>query len=262
MGGLIAGLILSGFYIAYILIRCYFQPHLGPAVPREERMIPLTQKFVYLKGLIIPLLLMCAVLGSIFFGLATPTEASGVGALGAIVSSAVHRRLSWENLKYALFQTVKATCMIAWIFFGVAAFSAVFTLAGASRMIENFILGLPLCRWGILVAMQIFYLIMGVPMDWLGNLMITGPIFIPIIKELGFCAVWFGVLFNVNMQIAYLSPPVGTSMYYLKGVSPPEITMGDIFRAVLPFVACQLVALALMIAFPEIIMWLPELMRG
>ena len=262
MGGLVAGVLLGGLYITYILIRCYFQPHLGPPLSKEERMMPLPQKLAYLRGLILPGLLMTAVLGSIFLGMATPTEAAGVGALGAIISAAVHRQLSWQNVKWALFRTTRITCMIAWIFFGVSAFSAVFTLAGAGKMVESMIIGLPLGRWGILIAMQVFYLIMGVPMDWLGCLMITGPIFIPIIKELGFDAVWFGVLFNVNMQIAYLTPPVGSSMYYLKGVAPPEVSMGDIFRSVLPFVGCQLIGLSLIIAFPRMVMWLPEMVIG
>lgn len=262
MGGLVAGVLLGGLYIAYILIRCYFQPHLGPPMPKEERMMPLAQKLAYLRGLILPGLLMTAVLGSIFLGMATPTEAAGVGALGALISAAVHRQLSWQNVKYALFVTTRTTCMIAWIFFGVKAFSAVFILAGAGKMVENMIIGLPLGPWGILISMQVFYLIMGVPMDWLGCLMITGPIFIPIIRELGFDPVWFGILFNVNMQIAYLSPPVGSSMYYLKGVAPPGITMGDIFRSVLPFVGLQLIGLILIIAFPRIVMWLPELVIG
>lgn len=262
MGGLCAGVLLGGLYIAYILIRCYFQPHLGPPLSKEERMMPLPQKLAHLRGLIIPGLLMTAVLGSIFLGIATPTEAAGVGALGALISAAVHRKLSWENVKHALFVTTRTTCMIAWIFFGVKAFSAVFTLAGAGKMVESMIIGLPLGPWGILISMQVFYLIMGVPMDWLGCLMITGPIFIPIIRELGFDAVWFGILFNVNMQIAYLSPPVGSSMYYLKGVAPPEVTMGDIFRSVLPFVGLQLIGLSLIIAFPRIVMWLPEMVIG
>jgi tripartite ATP-independent transporter DctM subunit len=256
MGGLVAGLLLSGLFIVYILIRCYFQPHLGPPVPREERMkITLTQKLVLLRGLIIPALLMIGVLGSIFLGVATPTEAAGIGALGSLLSAAVHRKLTWENLKYALFQTTQATCMIAWIFFSVATFSSVFTLAGASKLVEDAIMGLPLGPWGILIFMQVFYLIMGVPMDWLGCLMITAPIFLPIVEGLGFDLVWFGVLFNVNMQIAYLSPPVGASMYYLKGVAPPEITIGDIFRSTFPFIGLQLIGLILILAFPQIVMW-------
>lgn len=222
-------------------------------------MIPLAQKLVLLKDLIVPGILMAAVLGSIFLGVATPTEAAGVGALGSMASAAIYRHLNWKNLKHVLFRTVRATCMIAWIFFGVTVFSAVFTLAGAGKMVENIIVGLPLSPMGIIIVMQVFYLIMGVPMDWLGCLMITAPIFLPIVEELGFCLVWFGVLFNVNMQIAYLSPPVGAGMFYLKGVAPPGVTMGDIFRSVLPYLGCQLIVLVLIMALPQIVMWLPNL---
>jgi tripartite ATP-independent transporter DctM subunit len=198
---------------------------------------------------------MFAVLGSIFLGVATATEAAGVGALGSILSAAIHRKITWENLKHVLHQTVHATCMIAWIFFGVAVFSSVFTLAGAGRLVEDVMMGLPGGPWGIIIFIQVFWLIMGVPMDWLGCLMITGPIFIPIVDELGFSLVWLGVLFNVNMQIAFLTPPVGSSMYYLKGVAPPTITMGDIFRSVWPFVGLQVIVLILITAFPQIILW-------
>lgn len=262
MGGLVAGVLLGVLYITYILIRCYLQPHLAPPAPKEERMLPVTEKLAYLRGLILPFILVTAVLGTIFLGIATPSEAAGVGALGSIISAAVYRQLNWENVKYALFVTTRTTCMIAWIFFGVKAFSAVFILAGAGQMVEDMIIGLPLGPWGILISMQVFYLIMGVPMDWLGCLMITGPIFIPIVEALGFDVVWFGVLFNVNMQIAYLSPPVGSSMYYLKGVAPPEVSMGDIFRSVWPFVACQFIGLSLIIAFPRMVLWLPEMVIG
>jgi tripartite ATP-independent transporter DctM subunit len=254
MAGLFAGLLLTGLYIAYIVSRCYFQPHLAPPMPKAERMTTI-QKFVILKGLTIPVLLMLVVLGMIFLGMATPTEAAGVGALGSMLSAAVRRRLTWQNLKHSLFQTTQATCMIAWIFFGVAAFTSVFTLTGAGKMIEESIMGLPLGPWGMLIFMQVFYLILGVPLDWLGCLMITAPIFIPIVKEMGFDLVWFGVLFNLNMQIAYLSPPVGATLFYLKGVAPPQITMGDIFRSVFPFIGLQLIALILIMVFPQIVMW-------
>ncbi|MBT9132182.1 MAG: C4-dicarboxylate TRAP transporter large permease protein DctM [Firmicutes bacterium] len=258
LGGLCAGLILVSLYLAYILIRCRLQPHLAPSLPREERELPISQKLAGLKGLIIPMMLMSAVLGTIFLGIATPTEAAGIGALGATLSAAIHRQLTWENLKTALFQTTQITCMIAWIFFTVAAFSSVFTLAGAGKWVEEVILGLPFGPMGIIISMQVVYLLLGVPMDWLGCLMITGPIFIPIVRDLGFDPIWFGVLFNMNMQIAFLSPPVGSAMYYLKGVAPPEITIGDIFRSTVPFVGLQFIGLILVIAFPQLVTWLPH----
>lgn len=259
-GGLGAGLMLAGLYIAYILIRSYLQPHLAPLAPPEERNIPLRKKIVALRGVIIPLLLVLAVLGSIFQGVATPTEAAGVGALGALLSAAFHRQLNWRNVRDAVYRSTRSTCMILWIFFAVSSFSAVFTLAGGGEMVEKTILDLPLGPWGILIAIQIFYIIMGVPMDWLGILLITGPVVIPIVKDLGFDLIWFGILFDVNMQIAYLSPPVGAAMFYLKSVAPKDITMGDIFRAAMPFVGLQLIGLILIMVFPQIVMYPVEVL--
>ena len=254
-GGLGAGLLLAFIYITYILLRSYLQPHMAPLAPPEERAVPLRKKFVALRGIIVPLALVIAVLGSIFQGVATPTEAAGVGALGALLSAAVYRELTWQNVKDAVFRTTRSTCMILWIFFAVSAFSSVFTLAGGGDLVEQTILDLPLGPWGILIAIQVFYIIMGVPMDWLGILLITGPVVIPIVQDLGFDLVWFGVLFDVNMQIAYLSPPVGSAMFYLKSVAPPSVTMGDIFRAALPFAGLQLIGLILLMIFPEIVLW-------
>jgi tripartite ATP-independent transporter DctM subunit len=259
-GGLGAGLLLASLYITYIMIRSYLQPHLAPPAPPEERAMPFRQKVAALRGVIIPLLLVLSVLGSIFQGVATPSEAAGVGALGAMLSAAVHRELTWQNIKDAIYRTTRSTCMILWIFFAVSSFSAVFTLAGGGELVEKTILSLPLGPWGILIAIQVFYIIMGVPMDWLGILLITGPVVIPIVKDLGFDLIWFGVLFDVNMQIAYLSPPVGAAMFYLKSVAPPDISMGDIFRAALPFVGMQFIGHILIMVFPEIVMWPVEVL--
>lgn len=259
-GGLGAGLLLASLYIAYIMLRSWLQPQLAPGPPPEERDIPLRDKLVALKGIILPLGLVLLVLGSIFTGAATPTEAAGVGAAGSLLTAAIHRRLSWQNLKDALFRSTRSTCMILWIFFAVATFSSVFTLAGGGALVENTILGLPLGPWGILISIQVFYIIMGVPMDWLGILLITGPVVIPIVKDLGFDLIWFGVLFDINMQIAYLSPPVGSAMFYLKSVAPKEITMGDIFLAALPFAGLQLIGLILVMIFPQIVLWPAEML--
>ncbi len=254
-GGVGAGLLLVVLYLTYILLRSYLQPDFAPPAPPEERALPLKQKILELRGLIIPLGLVLLVLGSIFQGAATPTEAAGVGAVGALVSAAIHRRLDWQLVKDAVFRTTRSTAMILWIFFAVSAFSSVFTLAGGGEMIGNAILSLPLGPWGILIAIQAFYIAMGVPMDWLGILLITGPVVIPIVKDLGFDLIWFGILFDVNMQIAYLSPPVGAAMFYLKSVAPKEITMGDIFLAALPFAGLQFIGLILIMVFTEIVLY-------
>jgi tripartite ATP-independent transporter DctM subunit len=259
-GGLGAGLLLASLYVGYIMIRSLIQPELAPKAPPEERYIPLRDKLVALKGIVIPLGLVLLVLGSIFTGAATPTEAAGVGAVGALISAAIHRQLTWQNVQDAVFRSTRSTCMILWIFFAVSAFSSVFTLAGGGQLVENTILNLPLGPWGILIAIQAFYILMGVPMDWLGILLITGPVVIPIVKDLGFDLVWFGILFDVNMQIAYLSPPVGAAMFYLKSVAPKEITMGDIFKAALPFCGLQLLGLILIMIFPQIVLWPAEVL--
>ena len=259
-GGLGAGMLLVFIYISYILIRSYANPNFAPAAPPEERFIPLGQKIVALRGVIIPFALVLAVLGSIFQGVATPTEAAGVGAVGALISAAIHRQLSWANVKEAAIRTTRSTCMILWIFFAVSAFSSVFTLAGGSELVEKAILDLPFGPWGILISIQAFYILLGVPMDWLGILLITGPVVIPIVKDLGFDLIWFGVLFDVNMQIAYLSPPVGAAMFYLKSVAPKDITMGDIFLAALPFAGLQFIGLVLIMIFPEIVLWPAEVL--
>jgi len=260
-GGILPGLLLAALYIAYISIRSFLQPDFAPAPPKTESVLSLRQKLVLLKGIILPALLIVIVLGSIFAGIATPTEAAGVGSLGSILSAAIYRRLSWETVKEVVFETTKVTCMLMWLIFGASSLIGVYTLAGGARFIEEMILGLPLGPWGILIAMQILLIILGMFIDFIGILFITGPIFVPIIVKLGFDPIWFGVLFNLNMQISFLSPPFGLALFYLKGVAPPGITMGDLYRSVWPFIIIQLFVLALTMIFPQIAMWLPDMMK-
>ncbi len=260
MAGVVPGLILAGFYIAYIVIRCYVQPGLAPAASEEERNLPLVQRLALLKGLILPALVAFGVLGSLYAGLATPTEAAGVGCLGAFIAAGVHGRLTWENVTRAVVDTTKVTCMLYWLFFGASTLIGVYTLAGGTNFMKQTITALPIGPWGILSLMMIIWIILGCLIDWIGILLLTAPIFVPIIETLGFNTVWFGVLFCLNMQISYLSPPFGPAVFYLKGVTPPEITMGDIFHSIWPFMALQVVALAIVMAFPQLALWLPSLM--
>lgn len=260
MGGVFSGILLAGLYIAYISIRCFINPKLGPALPEEERRVPLRQKLGYMKGLIMPAFLAVVVLGSIYAGVATPTEAAGVGAMGATLCAVIRRRLSWRGMKEVVFETAKTTTMIMWLMFGASALVGVYTLAGGAKFIEDIILGLGLGPWGILIVMQIIFIILGMFLDSIGILLLTIPIFIPIILDLGFDPIWFGVLFVMNMQIGFLSPPFGIAIFYLKGVTPPDITTGDLFRAVWPFILLQLLGLALVMIFPQIALWLPNIM--
>lgn len=259
LGGVGPGLLLAACYILYIGIRSYLQPNLAPALCKED-MLPLRDKLILMKHLILPVLLILSVLGSIFAGIATPSEAAAVGALGAVICTAVRQKLTWKTLKEVGFETTKIACMILWVIFGAYSLAGVYILAGGDKFVEEIIVGLGLGPWGTIIAMQIIFIILGMFIDWIGILMITMPVFIPIITELGFDPLWFGILFTINTQIGFLSPPFGLACFYMKAASPPEITMGQIYRSTLPFIIIQIIVLALVMVFPQIGLWLPNLM--
>lgn len=260
-GGVIPGLVLVALYILYIGIRCFFQPHLAPTLPPEERG-SFKQKVVLSKGIILPVLLIFGVLGSIFFGIASPTEASSVGAAGAIICAAVYRRLNWTLIKDTMYRSMGIIGMVMWILFAAFAFAGVFVATGGSQLTKEFILGLGLKPFHVVLVMTLSYFVLGCFINELTIMVITVPIYLPILLQLGYDPVWFGILFIVNMQMAYLTPPFGFCMFYLKGVTPPEITMGDIYRAVFPFVGLQAIGVLLVMFFPQLVLWLPELVFG
>ena len=260
-GGLIPGLILSFFYVSYIGIRCYLKPQLGLAVPKEER-VSLRKKIALSRGLILPVLLIVGVLGSIFGGIASPTESAAVGAGGAIVCAAIYRRLNWQMLKEACYRTIMVTGMCMWILFGAMSFSSVFIATGGPQLVEEFVLGLEVAPIAIIFMMMLSYFILGCFMEDLTMLLLTIPIYLPILLGLGYDPVWFGVLFMVNMQMAFLTPPFGFTLFYMKGVAPPEVTIGDIYRSVIPFVGLQWIGLLLVLFFPQLALWLPEIVFG
>ena len=261
MGGVVPGLVLTALFVAYIGIRCLLQPHMGPALPKEERGT-FAQKITSLRAVILPVILVFLVLGSIFTGAATPTEAAALGAAGSLVCAAVYRRLTWKMLKEANYQTLRLVGMVMLIVSAATIFANVYNALGAPDLIQSSIAKLPVSRYVILVGIQITWFILGCLLDPIGIMMITVPVYVPLIKSLGFDPLWFGVLFIVNMEMGYLTPPFGFNLFYLKGVVPPEITMGDIYRSVTPFVTLQAVGLVLCILFPKIITWLPSLMMG
>ncbi len=262
MGGVLPGVLLSLLFIVYIIIRCWLQPELGPAPPLEEReQITFKAKLLALRSVILPILLIVGVLGSIYAGIATPTEAAGVGSLGAIISAAVYRRLTWTNLKESVHITAQITAMILWITIGARCFISVFTAVGGDELILNFVSGLALNRWIVLILMQVMLIFLGLFLDEIGIILLCVPIFLPIIRALNFDPVWFGILFLVNAQMDYITPPFGYTLFYLKGVAPVGVTMGDIYRSVIPFVLLQALGLGLCMLFPEIVLWLPSLMK-
>jgi len=258
-GGVFAGLTLAGLFITYIGIRCFFQKNLGPPVPEEER-VSWAKKFLSLRALVLPIILIVSVLGSIFAGIASPTEAAGVGALGSIICAAIHHKLNWRMFQEAVYTTLRLTCMVYWIIFGAAVFVAVYQALGAKEMVQGVFELLPGGRWGIIIAMQLTFFILGCFINPTGIIMLTIPIYFPIIIELGFDPIWFGVLFIINMEMGFLTPPFGFNLFYMKAVVPKHITLIDIYRSVIPFVILQGIGLAICMIFPQIILWLPQVL--
>src|SRR5215510_1799131 len=271
VGSIFPGLLLSGLYIIYIIVRCYINPELGPALPRKER-VNLREKLRLLRNTIAPILLIVLVLGIIFVGIATPVEAAGIGTFGALFVSALHRRLTWPAVEEAAIATLKATAMVMWIFFGATMFVGFFIVKGGQTFVADSILGIGLPPYGVLLLMMVVLFVLGMFLDWVGILLLTVPIFLPIMKSfawsglLGFPGVapedvplWYGVIFMVNMQMAFLSPPFGYSLFYLKSVAPPEVSMATIFRSSVNFMALQWTGVGLCILFPQIVTWLPSL---
>lgn len=259
MGGVFPGLLLASLFIIYILVRSFLQPSVAPRIPKDEAP-SWRERFISLRSLIAPLILITSIMGSIFLGLATPTEAAGAGAFVSIIIVAAYHRLSWPVFKEAIYTSSKLTVMVLWIIIGVGSFSTVISTLGLTEILARGIELLGLNRWVVLIAMQISFFFLGMVMDDIPILMITIPIYIPLIELLGFDPLWFGVLFIINMQMAYLTPPFGFVLFYMRGVVPPGVSMGDIYRSIWPFVLLQMIGLIITMVFPQIILWLPSVM--
>ncbi|MFC4350282.1 TRAP transporter large permease subunit [Fodinicurvata halophila] len=256
-GGLLPGLVLAAIFCVYLLARGWIQPEIsGGALARRYS---LWEKAVSIKGLILPLLLIVSVMGSILTGIASVSEAGAVGAAGSLVAAALLGRLNWSSVEDACKETLMLSCMIFWIIVGATALSTFYTAMGASRLIEGLVLDLELNRWMVVIAMLSILLVLGMLLDTVGIIMITAPIFVPIVTQLGFDPVWFGILFIILMEIGFLTPPFGYNLFYLRGVAPSHVTMTDIYYSVLPFIALMLFGVGLFMVFPQIILYLPEM---
>lgn len=255
--GLIPGLMLASIYIVYIGIRAYLQPDLAPVLPVEQRGT-LKEKVVALRYLILPAIIIIGVLSSIFFGITSPTEAAALGAAGAMVSAAIRRNLTMEGVKTSILRTVSLSGFNAYIILGAIVFSAVYSGLGASTMIKEAITGMNVNPLVVIVLMQLSFFLLGMFLDDIAILFLCMPIYVPIIKSLGFDPVWFAVLYVMNMQMAYITPPYGLNLFYMKAVAPKEITLSDIYRSIVPFLCIQATALIILIAFPKIALWLPS----
>ncbi|RJR27272.1 MAG: TRAP transporter large permease subunit [Desulfobacteraceae bacterium] len=255
-GAIMPGLLLAAFYIIYVSIRCYVNPVLGPPIPSEER-LPLSARVRLIGRVVAPGILIFLVLGTIFTGIAAPTEAAGVGAAGAIVLTMLQGRLKWKGLVHAAENTLKSSAMVMWTIFGANIFVGLYVMVGGGAFVTDLLLGSGLGKWGIIVIMQLILIFLGCFIDWVGIIMLCVPIFGPIVRQLGFDPVWFGVLFATNLQISFLSPPFGYALFYLKGVAPPEISTTDIWKSSAPFIALQVLGVICVMMFPQIVLFLP-----
>ncbi|KJY82897.1 C4-dicarboxylate ABC transporter permease [Vibrio galatheae] len=246
--------ILAGCYIAYVLIRCKLNPALAPLPSdSDEQDEP---EVSYFKALFFPLLSVAVVLGSIYTGIASVTEASALGVVGIMISAIIRGEMNVKMLKESAIATMRTCGMIMWIGIGASALVGIYNLMGGINFVEEVILGLSGgSAMGTLLIMMVILLVLGMFLDWVGVALLTMPIFVPIITGLGFDPIWFGVVFCLNMQVSFLSPPFGPAAFYLKSVAPKDISLGEIFTSLLPFIALQVFVLSLVIVFPDLAMW-------
>jgi tripartite ATP-independent transporter DctM subunit len=257
LGALIPGLMLSGAYALYVLVLAYFKPHVAPALPLAARQISrgdLVKKVI--KAVLPPLILIFAVLGSIFFGIATPTEAGAVGAVGACGLAALNRKLDWHLLKTAAHSTAVVSTVVIMILFCSSFFSLVFDALGGKELITDLLINLPGGKIAFLIVSNIVIFLLGVFLEFIEICFIAMPLLVPAAQQLGLDMVWFGVVMAINLQTAFISPPVGFSLFYLQSVAPPELKTIDIHKSAIPFVVLQFIMLLVVIAFPQTVTWL------
>jgi tripartite ATP-independent transporter DctM subunit len=263
LAGAIPGFMMAGLFIIYIYVRCKFQPHLGPALSIEERnKISLNEKFKLLSAGIIPLFIFFSMTGLFLMGITSLVESSAVGAISALIAAIARRKMTFKILHVSVEKTLLISCMFMWIIMAALTFGAVFDGLGAVKAIEVFFLGkLGLDPWTVLILMQLSFILMGMFLDDTAMLVIVAPLYIPMVKVLGFDLIWYGVLYTITCQIAYMTPPFGYNLFLMKAMAPKEVSLGDIYRSVTPFVLIMMVGLALVMYFPQIALWLPSQLR-
>ncbi|NBJ12906.1 TRAP transporter large permease [Microvirga arsenatis] len=262
-GALFPGLMLAGLYMLYVLIRCMINPNLAPKLPAEERRVPLAKIIWSLATSFFPLaLLILSVLGAIFFGIATPTEAAAVGAMGSLLLAAAYRSLSFGKLRESVILTARTSAMVCWLFVGSFIFSSIFAFLGGHQPIEHFVTGLNLSPFWFLILTQVIIFVLGWPLEWTEIVVIFVPIFLPLLDNFGIDPIFFGVLIALNIQTSFLSPPVAMAPFYLKGIAPPHVSINDIFAGVMPFLFLVIVAMAMFYIFPGLGLWLPRYLYG
>ena len=264
LAGVFPGLLLAGLFIIYITIRCKLQPHLGPALPVEERRgISWSEKFSLLRAGILPLVIIFSMTGLFMMGVTSLVESSAVGAGAATLAALFKGRLTRKVLDDTLHKSLSVSCMFMWVILAALCFGAVFDGLGAVHPIESlFLEQWNLSPWGVLIMMQLSYIIMGMFLDDTAMLVIVAPLYVPLVISLGFNPIWYGVLYTVTCQIAYMTPPFGYNLFLMRAMAPKEITLIDIYRSIIPFVLIMTLGLALIMIYPQIALWLPNLIYG
>jgi tripartite ATP-independent transporter DctM subunit len=259
LAGVLPGLMMASLFVLYIVVRCKLQPNLGPALPKEERDVGWGEKLRLLQAGILPLLIFFSMTGLFVMGVTSLVESSAVGALAATLAAAVKRRLTRQVMEDTMRKTLGVSSMFMWIIMAALAFGAVFDGLGAVKAIEGFFVQqLGLGPWEILIMMQLSYILMGMFLDDTAMLVIVAPLYVPLVKVLGFDLVWYGVLYTITCQIAYMTPPFGYNLFLMRAMAPPEVTLSDIYRSIVPFVLVMTLGLILVMIFPDIAMWLPN----
>jgi tripartite ATP-independent transporter DctM subunit len=260
---LFPGLLLSVLYLLYIGVGCWIKPTMAPAIAAADLTVSASKRWGKAALNMVPtLFLIIAVLGSIIGGIASPTEASGVGAFCGLIIAACYRKLSIDNMRAAAYTTLIVTSMVFFIIIGAGIFNSVFLYLGGGALIKSILMGLPFGKWFVMFVMMFILFILGFFISWQGLLYVVVPIFLPVAANLGFNPLWFGLLICLNLQMSFLTPPFAYAIFFVKGAAPPEVSTWDIYRGVIPFVILQAIAVVLCIVFPEIVLWLPKVTLG
>lgn len=264
MAGVFPGLLLAFLFVAYVLIRCKLNPAMGPALSLEERQqITWKERFVLLRAGVIPLIIIVSMTGLFLMGVTSLVECSAAGAAATTLAAAVKGRLTWQVIENTLRNTLSVSCMFMWVILAALCFGAVFDGLGAVHAIKTLFLDQwHLSPWGVLIMMQVSYIIMGMFLDDTAMLIIVAPLYVPLVISLGFDPIWYGVLYTITCQIAYMTPPFGYNLFLMKAMAPPEVTLADIYRSIIPFVIVMILGLVMVIVFPQIALWLPNAYFG
>ncbi len=263
LAGLFPGLMMAGLFVIYIAIRCKLQPQLGPPLSAAERNVPMAEKLRLLGAGLLPLIIFATMMVPFVKGWTSLVESSAIGALTALVAALVRRRMTWTVFETSVRRTLGISCMFMWIILAALCFGAVFDGLGAVKAIEGLFVGkLGLSPWQILIMMQLSYLVLGTFLDDTAMLVIVAPLYVPLVGALGFDLIWYGILYTITCQVAYMTPPFGYNLFLMRAMAPPEITIRDIYASIWPFVGVMVLALILVMAFPQIALWLPNYVYG